>query len=107
MCIVSHSRRRDCGFVAVLVSAAFLWSLALSVSPQLHQRVHPDANRVDHTCAVTLVASGKCNHSPAVPLISAPAPTVEFFQRLELNSVWVQPLFLGAHIFEHAPPALT
>src|SRR5713101_5533636 len=58
-------------FVAVVTSAAFLWTLTLSVSPQLHERIHPDANRVDHSCAVTFVASGNYNHSPLAPLVSA------------------------------------
>src|SRR5947207_610053 len=30
--------------VAIFVSAAFLWMLVLGVSPQLHSRVHSDAN---------------------------------------------------------------
>src|ERR1700688_4365977 len=29
--------------VAASLSAAFLWTLALSASPQLHERFHPDA----------------------------------------------------------------
>ena len=92
--------------VAVVTSAAFLWTLTLSVSPQLHERIHPDAGRVDHSCAITFVASGSYNHSPAAPLIALPAPAFEFCKISTLNSIWVQPLFLGAHIFAHAPPAL-
>jgi hypothetical protein len=91
--------------VAVLTLAAFLWTLVLSVSPQLHERVHPDANQVNHSCAVTLIVSGKCNHSPA-PLISAPTPTAKLSQSLELNSVWVRSVFLSAHLFAHAPPVI-
>src|SRR5438094_218547 len=54
-------------FVAACVSVAFLWALALSVSPQLHQRVHPDANRVEHNCAATIIASGTYDHAGHVP----------------------------------------
>src|SRR4030095_10825904 len=93
-------------FVGCLVSAAFLWTLALSSSPELHGRIHKDANQPGHICAITLIASGTYDHSASASIISAPAPSVEFCQTLELNSVWVQPLFLGAHIFAHAPPAL-
>src|SRR5205807_9471042 len=92
--------------VAVVTSAAFLWTLTLSVSPQLHERIHPDANRVDHSCAITFVASGSYNHSPATPLIATPIRAVESSQVSALNPIWVRPLFLGAHIFAHAPPAL-
>jgi len=91
-------------FVAVLACAAFLWTLTLSVSPQLHERVHPDANRVEHTCAVTFIASGNCNYTPSALLIIAPFPTGEF-KVSELTPRWLGPLFLIASVFEHAPPA--
>jgi len=39
------------------------------------------------------------------PLITAPVPTVQFSKIPALNSQWVQSPFLGASIFEHAPPA--
>ena len=45
-------------FVATCVFAAFVWAIALSVSPQLHQRVHADASRAEHSCAVTAIAAG-------------------------------------------------
>ncbi len=91
--------------VAVLASAAFLWALTLSASPQLHQRVHKDANRVEHTCAATFIASGNYNHSPASALlIRAPVP-INDFQVPELSPRWIWPVFLVASVFEHAPPA--
>lgn len=99
----SPSRRR--AFIAAFVSAAFLWTLALSVSPQLHERVHPDANRIEHTCAVTFVASGSYDHVVPVPIISAPSTAAEFSQIPALNPIWVPSPFLSASIFEHAPPA--
>jgi hypothetical protein len=93
-------------FVATCVGAAFLWALALSVSPQLHQRVHADAPRTEHSCAVTAIASGNCDHVAQPPLVSAPDFVSQFGRVPSLNLVWVQPLFLKAHIFAHAPPAL-
>ncbi len=51
--------------VAIFVSAAFFWTLLLSVSPQLHARVHPDAGRVEHNCAATMIASGNYDHAHA------------------------------------------
>jgi len=92
-------------FVGVLASAAFLWTLVLSVSPQLHERIHPDANRVDHSCAVTFAASGSFNHSPVAPLVSAPPLVDQFSPISALTPQWVESLFLVASIFEHAPPA--
>jgi hypothetical protein len=91
-------------FIAAFVSAAFLWALALSVAPQLHERVHPDANRAEHTCAVTFIASGSYDHSTHAPLMTAPVPPVQFSKIPALSLQWVQSPFLGASIFEHAPP---
>ena len=91
-------------FVGVFVLAASLWTLTLSVTPQLHQRVHHDANRFDHCCAVTFVSSGNINHTPVGLLIKAPIHTDEF-KIPELTALWIQPLFLLASVFEHAPPA--
>ncbi len=90
--------------VAILASAAFLWTLTLSVSPQLHERVHPDANKVEHTCAATFIASGNYDHTPIALLIRAPVPLGEF-EISELTPRWIQPVFLVAAVFEHAPPA--
>lgn len=90
--------------VAVLTSAAFLWTLTLSVSPQLHERVHPDANRTEHSCAVTFVASGNYDHSLDALHINPPVHLDEFTVP-ELTPLWVGSVFLLASVFEHAPPA--
>lgn len=92
-------------FVAAFLSVAFLWTLALSASPQLHERFHPDANRVEHTCAVTFVVSGGYDHVAHAPAISSPVEVVQFSVIPALDPQWVQSPFLGASIFEHAPPA--
>jgi hypothetical protein len=96
-------RSRPRAFVAALLSLAFAWTLALAVSPQLHKRIHRDANSVEHTCAVTFVASGTYEHSDPPPVI--PAAAVTFPRISDLNPSWVLSAFLGASIFEHAPPA--
>jgi len=106
MSTLARSNNYGRGFVAAFVSAAFLWTLALSVSPQLHARIHADANRGDHTCAVTLIATGNYDHAAQPPLIRAPEPSDQFSNIAALSSTWVPPLFLGAHIFAHAPPAI-
>ena len=83
----------------------FSGRFALSASPQLHQRVHKDAGRVEHNCAVTMISSGSYDHAVQSPLVSAPAPAVQFSKIPALTPCWVQSPFLGACIFEHAPPA--
>jgi len=101
----ARSTNRARAFIVLCVSAGFLWALALSASPQLHQRVHKDANRAEHNCAVTVIASGSYDHAAHSLLITAPAPAPQFSKILALSPCWVQSLFLGACIFEHAPPA--
>jgi hypothetical protein len=98
-------RNHGRAFVAAGVFATFLWALALSASPQLHQHFHTDANRVEHSCAATMIASGNYNHAAHPPLVSAPAPSVHFSKIPALTAQWVESPFLGACIFEHAPPA--
>ena|SRR5260370_514077 len=99
------SANRGRAFVAALTGTVFLWTLVLSVSPQLHERIHRDATRADHSCAVTFVASGNYNHGSVAPLVTAPAPVAQFSAIPTLTPQWVESAFLLARIFEHAPPA--
>jgi hypothetical protein len=105
MSTFARSNNYGRAFVAVFVSVGFLCALALSASPQLHQRVHKDANRAEHNCAATMIASGSYDHAAHAPLVSAPAPAIQFSKIPVLTPCWVQSPFLGACIFEHAPPA--
>jgi hypothetical protein len=100
----ARSRNHGRMFIATCVFAAFIWALVLSVSPQLHQRIHADANRVEHNCAAALIASGSYAHAAHVPLVSAPVPALQFSKIPALTPCWVQSPFLAACIFEHAPP---
>ena len=98
---INHGR----AFIAICVFAAFVWALALSASPQLHQRLHKDANRLEHNCAVTMIAAGNYDHAAHPPLVSVPVPSIHFSTIPALTPQWVESPFLGARIFEHAPPA--
>jgi hypothetical protein len=91
------------GTTVLFLAAAIVLMLGLSVAPNLHERLHPTAASL-HECAVTLIASGSCHHTAAAPLVIAPATAVPF-KIPALNPVWVAAPFLGARIFEHAPPA--
>ena len=104
----SSGRSQTCArvLVAAFLFAAFSWTLLVSVSPQLHGCIHSDANRTDHVCAITLIASGSYDHGVQPPVISPPQFDVRFAASAKLTSTWVKPLFLSAHIFAHAPPAL-
>ena len=100
----AHSNNYGRAFIAAFISVGFLWTLALSASPQLHQRVHPDANRADHNCAATMIASGSYDHAAHAALVSAPVQALQFSKISALTPCWVRSPFLGACIFEHAPP---
>jgi hypothetical protein len=100
-----RSTSRGRALVAGFLSVAFLWALALSASPELHQRFHPDASRVEHACAVTMIASGSYNQVSQPPLVSLPVPIIQLSENPALIPQWVESPFLGARIFEHAPPA--
>jgi hypothetical protein len=103
-------RKRDQIFrywVAGGLFASFVLALAFAVAPQLHERIHPGAVAAQHECAVTLIASGKYQQSDAPVLVSAPQPAAQFAKIPALHPVWVAAPFLGASIFEHAPPALS
>jgi hypothetical protein len=104
----SSGRPQTCARVLVAAGlfAALSWALLVSVSPQLHARIHADADRADHNCAVTMIASGSYDHAAHTPLVTAPAAAVQFSEIATLTPCWVQSPFLGACIFEHAPPAL-
>ena len=93
--------------VASSLLSTFLFALALAASPQLHARFHADAGSPNHECAVTLIATGKYEQSDAPPVLVVPEPAVVFEKIPALAPVWVAAPFLGACIFEHAPPALS
>jgi hypothetical protein len=105
MSTFARSTNRGRAFIAICVSAAFLWALALSASPQLHQCVHKDASRVEHNCIATIITAGGYDHAAHPPLVSVPVPSAQFSKIPALTPQWVESPFLGACIFEHAPPA--
>ncbi|MDQ2868742.1 MAG: hypothetical protein M3R59_10090 [Verrucomicrobiota bacterium] len=83
---------------------AFAFAIALSVSPQLHERLHHDAQNSNHECAVTLIAAGNFHHVAAAPFIADPAPFAHFESLPNLTPLWVASPFAHARVFEHAPP---
>ena len=104
--VSSRPTGRGIAFVALIIGTAFLWAGVLSVSPQLHERLHSGAG-IEHSCAVTFVGSGQFHHSTPAPLVSRQVPENLLSKIPALTPHWIQSLFLGASIFEHAPPART
>ena len=104
MSTFARPTNRARAFIAICVSTGFLWALALSASPQLHQRIHKDANRAEHNCVVTMIASGSYDHPAPPPLVSGPVLAIQSSKIPASTACWVQSLFLRACSFEHAPP---
>jgi hypothetical protein len=91
---------------AILVVAVF-WALTLSVSPQLHELIHPDADHEDHDCAVTLFLGGGLFHSPLLPSLVA-GPLVLFLRHtLSLPPDIFAVLFAGQRVSERGPPVFS
>ena len=90
---------------ALLVVAVF-WALTLSVSPQLHELVHPDADHEDHDCAVTLFLGGGLVHSPVLPSLVA-GPLFIFLRQTPSPPPHIfAVLFAGQRISERGPPVI-
>jgi hypothetical protein len=89
--------------VATILSAIFVWALALAVSPQLHERIHHDTT-AEHVCAATLIASGNYVHSTTPPPLVRPEQLQQFGEPKLAASEFVASAFLIGAVLEHAPP---
>jgi hypothetical protein len=98
---------RSAAVVASFLSIVFVWTLALSVSPRLHEQIHSDATRAEHSCAVTFVSAGSYDHVVPQPSVGLPTAPIRLAIVSMLSPQWVPSPFLGAHVFEHAPPSVS
>jgi hypothetical protein len=90
-----------------LLIANLLIVVVLVASPQLHQLLHQDADRSEHACAATVMASGGSDDSPVPQVFDVGAILpIALYLLPDMQSCDVAPLFLNAHIFEHAPPLI-
>ncbi len=85
---------------------AFLFTLVLSATPQLHERIHQAAATANHQCAVTLLTSGSCEHAAYAAVATAPnpAPSTPTFSYDGTQFVSARAEF---SLLEHAPPAIS
>jgi hypothetical protein len=84
---------------------AFLFALVLAAAPQLHERIHQPSGTT-HECAVTLLATGNCEHTPCDAIAIAPQPpkpaSALFHCHFQLVSAGLE-----FSLLEHAPPAIS
>ncbi|MEY2562458.1 MAG: hypothetical protein QOH88_651 [Verrucomicrobiota bacterium] len=95
-------------FRAIVVAgaiAAFLFTLVLSAAPQLHERIH-NPGGATHECAVTLLTSGNCHHTPTDAVSIAPQPPQRANAFSALGSQLLSPR-LEFLLLEHAPPVIS
>jgi len=90
----------------LVLATSIVLMLGFSVAPNLHERLHPTAASL-HECAVTLITSGSCHYGAVPPQLIAPTDAFQLSKTPLLGQHWVESPFLAAHVFAHAPPALS
>jgi hypothetical protein len=88
------------GFIGSL-----LFALVLSAAPQLHERIHQPTGAT-HECAVTLLTSGNCVHTPFDVITIAP-PLPRPVSRFSQPGFQLVSPRLEFFLLEHAPPAIS
>jgi hypothetical protein len=91
--------------VAAGFIGAFLFTLVLSAAPQLHERLHQPTGAT-HECAVTLLTTGNCAHTPSDTITIAP-PSPQQISRFSQPGPQLVSLRLEFLLLEHAPPAFS
>jgi hypothetical protein len=102
---VYRNRHVPLAGTALSVLLALFWALTLAASPDLHERVHPDATHEEHDCGAMLFLSGAAGPVLLAVVFSLDLP------RLPLVSLAALPLsVVGAvrpsdrAVLEHGPP---
>lgn len=102
---VHRNRHVPLAGTALAVLLSLFWALTLAASPELHERVHPDANHEDHDCGAMLFLSGAVGPVLAAVAFTLAPPHLPFvrFTALALPVVRaVRPA--DRAVLEHAPP---
>lgn len=73
-------------------------------SPSLHAAAHPDSDKPEHTCCVTLFEAGSF-HPPTVHADFAAKAELQFIALVQPPAERVATVCFSFGILEHAPPA--
>jgi hypothetical protein len=92
--------------VAAGCLGAFLFAVALSAIPQLHEQIHSATNSPNHECAVTLLSSGNFQHTPVATISLAPPARPQTLAHIS-GSFSLVTAHLEFSLLEHAPPAIS
>ncbi|MFZ1218962.1 MAG: hypothetical protein WAO00_06690 [Chthoniobacterales bacterium] len=85
---------------------ALLFALTLSAVPQLHEQIHSTTGSPNHECAVTLLASGNCQHTPVATISLAPPAPPQAVAHIS-HSFRLVTAHLEFSLLEHAPPVIS
>ena len=85
------------------VVVGLLLASVLAASPELHERLHHDADHQDHVCLVTTLQAG--GFEDVLVVIMAVEPMGKGVATAPLSDVEAVPsFFLSCRVLEHAPP---
>ena len=71
--------------VASLLAGMILFLDALAACPELHELIHPDADKASHECAVTMFTHGKVGLAVVDVLVPVSAVQIEPTPRIEYS----------------------
>lgn len=100
-----HAEIFRLALVAALL-AGFVLALVFAASPELHGRIHHDADQQEHQCLATTIGGGGCEDAPAAPTLAG-FIAVLFAVEPEDHSRAAESQFLSCGVFEHAPPVIS
>jgi hypothetical protein len=102
---VPRDRRASLAGTAFAVLLALFWALTLAASPDLHERVHPDANHAGHDCGATLFLSGAAGPVLVAVVFSLDPPRLPLVRLAALpRSVVGAVRPTDRAVLEHGPP---
>lgn len=87
--------------------AGMALALLMAVSPELHELAHHDGDEKGHQCLVTLMLTGGCDDTTPEALVVTAFLATLFGTVPVGGSVWVESVFAGGSVFEHAPPFIS
>ena len=92
---------------ALVVMVHFLLALAMASSPDLHKRLHDDADNDEHGCLVTAMHHGCCGDAgPIADFVVQGVPETNLTLPVPAV-VMLDSLFLGGSISERGPPVIS
>ena len=91
--------------LAAVVMDGFVLALAMDASPELHEKIHHDADDGDHDCLVTQLQHGGFE---SVLVACLPVLVDQVCHSISWTGepIRVSSFFLGCSIYEHGPPAV-